>query len=98
MSYFIDILNQIGISEDEINWIKKSLLENTTHAGYSSDDYNKYGYQNYPIHSFLQFINSVSLGACLNNSMFESKVPIYNSNDGKYIPYDNIDSNKLELC
>ncbi len=98
VSYFIDILNQIGVSEDDINWIKKSLLENATHFGYSSDDYNKYGYQNYPIHSFLQFINNISLGACLNNSMFESKAPIYNSNDGKYIPYDNIDSNQLELC
>ena len=98
VSYFIDILNQIEISDDDINWIKSSLLENTTHFGYNCDDYNKYGYQNYQTHSFLQFINNITLGACLNNSMFESKAPIYNFNNDKYIPYDNIDSNQLELC
>lgn len=98
VSYFIDILNQIGILQDEINWIKKSLLLNSTHFGYDENDYTKYGYENYPIHSLLQWANNLTLGACINDNMFDNDFPIYKTKQSKYIPYDNVDSGQLELC
>ena len=98
VSYFLDILNQIGVSHDEIDWIKKSLLVNATHFGYDENDYTKYGYDNYPVHSFLQWINNLALGSCVNNDMFDNDFPVYKSKERSYIPYDNIDSSQLELC
>ncbi len=106
VSYLLEILMQselqinLALSNDDILLIKRWLADNHTHFGYSAADYAMYGYQNYTVHSFKQFLTNLVLGACLNTQMLatESGLPLYRSYNVNYIPYDNLDNAQINLA
>ncbi|MBP9743452.1 MAG: exodeoxyribonuclease V subunit gamma [Burkholderiales bacterium] len=106
VSYFMEILTQneirqsLNFSQADIDLIKQWLIDNSIHFGFDEHDYVKYGYADYSIHSFGQWINNLVLGACLPSAVFNenNQAPLYVSESGAFCPYDNMDSNQIELC
>ena len=106
VSYLLEILMQselqtnLALSNDDILLIKRWLADNHTHFGYSAADYVTYGYQNYTVHSFKQFLTNLVLGACLNTQILctESGLPLYHGATTDYIPYDNLDNAQISLA
>ncbi len=106
VNYFIEILMQSEIQHNleldarDIELVKTWLSDNATNFGYTSEDYEEYGYANYSVHSFKQFLNNLVLGACLNDELIinSQALPYLRINNKVQIPYDNLDSNQIELC
>lgn len=106
VNYFLELLMQaeiqknLELTSNDITTIKKWLQDNATNFGYNESDYTRYGYQNYPVHSFKQFLNNLVLGACLNEAILSAngQLPIYRGAGNEYTPYDNLDNSQLTLA
>lgn len=100
VTYFMEILSQIdiGITQSEIELVKKWFFDNSIFFGYTSEDYAKFGYTNYSVHTFKHLLNNIVLGACMNEAMYNERLPIYFKGNYSYCPYDNIDSSQINLC
>ena len=106
VNYLLEILSQaelqtnLELSKDDIELVKYWLAENNVHFGYTAADYEKYGYHNYSVHSFEQFLTNLVLGACLNNEMFAAndQFAVYSSEQGEFTPYDNLDNAQIGLA
>lgn len=106
VNYLLEILTQsiiqdnLDININDIEQIKLWLVENQTKFGYDESNYEIYGYKNYSIHSFKQFINNLIIGACMTNQIFEehNELPLYSIDDVTITPYDNLDYSQLDLC
>lgn len=104
VNYFIEIITQSVIQESlhlnasDIDLAKKWLSDNHTNFGYDKVDYEKFGYYDYPIHSFKHFLDNLVLGACMGSAVFNDRLPLYYINNSSFTPYDNLDNSQLELC
>lgn len=97
----VDVLQQaLDISLDDVELIKTWLHDNKTYFGFDADDYTGYGYENYAVHSFKQFLSNIVLGACLSDTRSWSSInlSLQKSRLTTIIPYDNIDSQQISLC
>lgn len=107
-NYLVEILMQsevqvnLGLNLNDIELVKKWLSDNSVHFGYDAEDYSHYGYFNYPVHTFKQFLNNLILGAAMPEEIWSTvgQLPIYHALNSKeeYIPYDNLDSAQLKLA
>lgn len=106
VSYLIEIITQteirqgLNISQEDVDLIKQWLFDNAIHFGFDAQDYTKYGYIDYPIHSFTQWLNNIALGVCISEEVFieNNQLPLYKGDSGCFCPYDNLDSNQMNLA
>ena len=107
VSYLIEILSQnevqqrLDIDINELELIKQWLKDNAINFGYNESDYSNYGYEDYSIHSFKQFLMNLVLGVCLTEDMLindNNTLPIYKNNGQIFTPYDNLDYTQVNLC
>jgi len=106
-NYLIEILvnstylNNMDMSQDNIEIIKKWIYDNNIFFGYDAKDYEIYGYTNYAAHSFDQLIKNLTIGLFIPEDVFNANdlLPIVkNDLNGKFCPYDNIEGNQIELA
>ncbi len=97
INLFFDLLNNTIIREnfllsvDDIEQIKYWCSTNNISFGLSGEDYKIYDYTITPNSSILDLINRLVLGVTINSA------DIIKYNDTSYIPYQNIESNNIEL-
>lgn len=88
VNYLLEILmshiiqNSLKIDPEDAELIRKWLMENHIYFGFDEKDYEQYGYENYSVHSFKQFLINITMGACVSDGF----------------SYDNIDSPQIHLC
>lgn len=80
MSHVIQISLKINL--DDVELVRKWLVDNHIYFGFDEKDYKQYGYENYQIHSLKQFLINITMGACISGNNV----------------YDNIDSKQIPLC
>lgn len=96
VNYFMEIITQLKLnlelSTKDIKLIAHWLQQNQVHFGYDQTDYNLYSYNDYAVHSFSYFLNNLSLGLCMPDSLLnKSTAPLYQIQSHYYTPYDNLD-------
>lgn len=106
VSYLIEILQQneiqrqLQLDNNDIVLVKKWLADNHTYFGYSAADYQEYGYNDYPVHSFRQLIMNIVLGSCLDETVFtdNATLPELTIATNTFVPYDNLDNAQVNLA
>lgn len=95
-----EIQQQLAISSNDIAVIEKWLNDNRVNFGYDATDYQVFGYADYSVHSFRQFLDNLLLGGFINQSTVEqaNQIPIIALNGKNYRPYDNLDYADLALA
>jgi exodeoxyribonuclease V gamma subunit len=106
-SYFLELLMQdpirtsLELSASDLSWVRRWLVDNKTYWGYDEADYAKHGYQDYPVHSFKQFLANLVLGSSLSHQLFwdNQLLPLYNlPNCQPIVPYDNLEHSQIALA
>lgn len=95
-----EIQKQLAISANDISVIEKWLNDNRVNFGYDAEDYQIYGYSNYSVHSFRQFLDNLLFGGFINQESLEqaNQIPLLTLNGQNYLPYDNLDYADLALA
>ena len=107
VNYLVELLMQteiqksLEIDNNAVDLVKCWLADNHTNFGLDETDYNKYGYEDYGVHSLRVFLQNLVLGACIPEPvlMNQNNLPVYiDNNHHVFTPYDNLDMAQINLC
>lgn len=93
------IITTYDLSKEDFIEIERWILDNNTHFGFDINEYTAYNYD-IDLYSFKRLINNIILGFFLPHNIYNdiNLLPIYNSSNGTFVPYDNLEQSKLILA